>query len=79
MSLNQYLKAVVGVFETRYPQFWWDDFFLDEEKPQIAKFIELEHKEGCPPSDAYKAFKKQIGAKSATVSKKKSTKTSKAA
>ena len=54
MSLNQYLQAVQNAFETKYPQFWWDDYFMDDEKPKVTKLLKQELDVGCPPSIALK-------------------------
>ena len=61
MSLNQYLKAVVGVFETRYPQFWWDSYFLDWEMPEVQKHLKQELDAMTPPSIALQNLLTSMG------------------
>lgn len=61
MSINQYKQAVINVFETNYPQFWWDDYFLDEEKPRIEKHLRDELAAGCPPMIALNNLLRTMG------------------
>lgn len=61
MSLNQYLQAVRGVFETKYPQFWWEDYFLKDEHPRITKILKSELDTGCPPAEALTSLLTQMG------------------
>ena len=52
MSLNQYVQAVQNVFEKDYPRFWWDDYFLDDEKARLEQFLKNEHHAGNHPKEA---------------------------
>lgn len=61
MNLNEYLKLVLNLFETKYPQFWWEDFFLEHEKVAVQKILKKDFEELCPPSMALEKLLKTLG------------------
>ena len=61
MSFNQYLQAVQKTFEVKYPQFWWEDYFLDDEKHAVNKILQKELESLTPPSLALNTLLTSLG------------------
>jgi len=52
MSVAQFLQAVKATFETQYPKFEWNSFFLDHEVPARDDFLMRQREQNRRPEEA---------------------------